>query len=172
MIGTIATDRSYQFLRVITRVGHTESPHISGLKRRYRDEVEGDERERKREKKKVMQEEDERGIPPSYAYAVENQRGSPGGIYTAALIEFPVAIILLYTGRLAWLRRGKQADAVSGAINIRAKSYVAPGGRRVSCASLTKELRISERVSRSVYGSDEENPRSLEKAADLRNFRR
>jgi len=32
VIGTIATDRSYQFLRVITRVGHTESPQsvVSG----------------------------------------------------------------------------------------------------------------------------------------------
>lgn len=38
----------------------------------------------------------------SSAYAVENQHDwIAGGIYTAALIEFPVAIILLYTGRLA-----------------------------------------------------------------------
>jgi len=36
------------------------------------------------------------------AYAVENQRDRVARrIYAAALIEFPVAIILLYTGRLA-----------------------------------------------------------------------
>lgn len=77
VIGTIATDRSYQFLRVITRVGHTEGPQrvasgydVSGLNsdiamQRARGEA-GGVGGRRRE---------------SPAYAVENQRdrGSPCG---------------------------------------------------------------------------------------------
>lgn len=71
MIGTIATDRSYQFLRVITRVGHTEGPQraasghdVSGLNadiamQQTRGEPGGCKRERRRE------------FP---AYAMENQR--------------------------------------------------------------------------------------------------
>jgi len=47
-------------------------------------------------------------------------------IYVAAPIEFPVAIIHLYTGPLR-CAKGKKADAVSSAINIRAKSYAGTG---------------------------------------------
>lgn len=99
MIGTIATDRSYQFLRVITRVGHTEGPQrvvsghdVSGLNADIA-MVAG----RWRSGKGVG-----RGRREFPAYAVENQRDRVATrIYAAALIEFPVAIILLYTGRLA-----------------------------------------------------------------------
>lgn len=56
MIGTIATDRSYQFLRVITRVGHTEGPQrdVSGLNADI-----AMKRGRERERKKVAQEDEE-----------------------------------------------------------------------------------------------------------------
>lgn len=70
MIGTIATDRSYQFLRVITRVGHTEGPQrdVSGLNA---DIAMKRGREREREKEGGAGRRG-RGFLP--AYALENQR--------------------------------------------------------------------------------------------------
>lgn len=68
MIGTIVTDRSYQFLHVITRVGHTEGPQrdVSGLNADIAMKR-GRERER-RWRRKTRKE----SLP---AYALENQRG-------------------------------------------------------------------------------------------------
>lgn len=120
-------------MRVITRVGHTEGPQRAVKWVRDASGLNADIAMKGREERGRGEEggRSEGNIPCPHSgksttrlYRAEGREGE-GGIYTTVLIEFPVAIILLYTGRFV-ARKGKKADAVSSAINIRAKSYVAP----------------------------------------------